>query len=234
MDHPSGTAESDAASQYWERLFASRPWGSYPPEDLVRFIARSFRSAPDRAAVKVLEIGCGPGPNIWYLAREGFSVAGIDGSPSAIRQARERLIAESLPHAEPRVDLRVGDFVNLPWPEGTFDAVVDVAALYANPMAKITACIAEIERVLKPTGSFFGKMFGGATTGSDTGEALEAGTRRRPTVGPCAGNEVAHFFSREELTGLFRGFGRLAIDSLSRTDGEGAVTIFEWLVSARR
>jgi SAM-dependent methyltransferase len=165
--------------------------------------------------------------------REGFTVAGIDGSQSAIRQARERLVAEGLPHSEPRVDLRVGDFVNLPWSDATFDAVIDIAALYANPLEKITACIAEIARVLKPGGSFFGKMFGTATSGSDSGEPLEPGTRRRPTLGPCAGNEVAHFFSREELAGLFRGFGRLGIDSISRTDHNGAVTVFEWLVSAQ-
>ena len=52
----------------WETLFASRAWGRYPPEELVRFVARSFGDAPDRASVRILELGCGPGANVWFLA----------------------------------------------------------------------------------------------------------------------------------------------------------------------
>src|SRR5450759_3956496 len=113
-----------APGEYWERVFATRPWGSYPPEELVRFIARNFRAVPVKSGVRVLEIGCGPGPNIWYLVREGFTVAGIDGSPTAIRQAEGRLVAEGLPHKMPLVDLKVGDFASLPWANEMFDAVV--------------------------------------------------------------------------------------------------------------
>lgn len=218
------------AIDYWENIFARRGWGAYPPEELVRFIARSFRAAPDRAQITVLEIGCGPGPNIWFLAREGYAVAGIDGSPTAIRQAEERLQAEGLPGA----DLKVGNFASLPWPDASFDAVVDVASLYANTMPTIRATVAEIERVLKPGGLFFGKMFAEQTTGSQSGVMLEPGTRGKPTEGICAGNEIAHFFTREELPGLFSGFGELGIDQIHRTDGHGAIHIFEWLVSAKK
>ena len=93
-------------------------------------------------------------------------------------------------------------------------------------------CIAEIHRVLKPSSVFFGKMFGTPTTGSDSGEALEPGTRSRPTIGPCAGNEIAHFFSRQELQLLFARFGEVGLDQVQRSDGE--VQIFEWLVKARK
>jgi SAM-dependent methyltransferase len=227
-------SEPSSSGEYWERVFATRPWGSYPPEELVRFMARNFRSAPDKSGIRVLEVGCGPGPNIWYLVREGFTVAGIDGSPTAVRQARERLATEKLPHTTPRVDLRVGDFASLPWPDAMFDVVVDIAALYANPIGKIAASIAEINRVLKPSGMFFGKMFGTATTGSSSGEPIEPGTRSHPTTGPCAGNDVAHFFSREELNDLFAGFGGLGVDQTHRTDRNGEIHIFEWLVSARK
>ena len=223
-----------APGEYWERIFSTRPWGSYPPEELVRFIARNFRAVRDKADVRVLEIGCGPGPNIWYLAREGFTAAGIDGSPTAIRQAEERLVAEGLPHTMPHVDLKVGDFASLPWANETFDSIVDVAALYANPMPKIVATITEIRRTLKPGGVFFGKMFGTSTTGSDSGEMIEPGTMRNPRIGPCAGNAISHFFTREELGNLFAGFNELGIDYTHRTDRNGEVQIFEWLVSARK
>lgn len=226
--------ETTLSGAYWESLFASRPWGTYPPEELIRFIARSFRSMGDKSAVQVLEIGCGPGPNIWYLAREGFSVAGIDCSPTAIRQAQERLKREGLPSDPPRVDLRVGDFSRLPWENEYFDAVVDIEALYANTLDGIKASVTEVWRTLKPGGHFFGRMFGDATMGSKSGELVEPGTRRKPTEGPCAGNEIAHFFTREELQELFSDFSELSIDYLSRSDANGAVHIYEWLVRAKK
>jgi len=34
----------------WERVFSSQAWGKYPGEDLIRFVARNFYAAPDRAA----------------------------------------------------------------------------------------------------------------------------------------------------------------------------------------
>lgn len=56
-----------------------------------------FYAVEDRATIKVLEVGCGPGANIWYLAREGFSVYAVEGSASAIEKAHNRLAAE-VPH----------------------------------------------------------------------------------------------------------------------------------------
>lgn len=225
---------SGTENDYWEQLFASRTWGLYPPEELIRFIARTFRGAKDKAEVHVLEIGCGPGPNIWYLVREGYTAAGIDGSPTAIRQAQERLIREGLPHVVPQVDLRVGNFTSLPWRDESFDVVIDVEALYANSLTDIKVSLDEIRRTLKVGGWFFGKMFGDQTTGSDSGETIEPGTMRHPKIGPCAGNEIAHFFRREEFKDLFGGFYDLHIDHIYRSDRNEEIQIFEWLVSARK
>lgn len=88
----------------WEQVFSSREWGKYPPEHVVRFVARNFYGLPNRAVVRLLEIGCGPGTNVSFMTREGFSTSGIDGSPTAIRKAGDRLARENL-HA----DLRVGN-----------------------------------------------------------------------------------------------------------------------------
>ena len=214
----------------WEQVFASRAWGRYPSEDLVRFMARRYGSLTDRGGVRVLEIGCGPGANLWYLAREGYSVAGIDGSPTAIehaarRQREERIAAE--------FDVRVGDFAVLPWRDASFDAVIDIEALSANRLETISAAISEIRRVLKPDGVFFGRMFGTQTTGCGTGRAIERNGFTCPTDGPCAGQDVAHFFDDAEIRSLLAGFGEIAIDWTSRSDHGGDWTVFEWLVSAQ-
>lgn len=223
---------TESQLEYWEKIFSDRAWGRYPPEELVRFIARRFGSTEDKSKIRVLEIGCGPGPNIWFLVREGYHVCGIDGSFTAIEKAKKRLADEGLSFEKTVVDLRVGNFVNFPWPDNYFDAIVDIEALYANSTHDIRTVLKEVLRTLKKGGFFFGKMFGEATTGSDTGTLLEKGTRSHPEIGPCAGNEIAHFFSREEFDDLFSNFEEFSVDYCLRTDAQGQTHIFEWLITA--
>jgi ubiquinone/menaquinone biosynthesis C-methylase UbiE len=220
--------------QRWDALFESRAWGRYPPEELIRFTARSFPDLSKRADMHALEVGCGPGANIWFLAREGFNVCGIDGSAHAIEQARARLREESLIDAERRADLRVGNFSVLPWPDDAFDLVIDIEAIYANVMPVIRSTFSEIHRVLKPGGWFFAKMFGPQTTGITSGDQLEAGTTADPSEGPMHGKGIAHAFSAEEIRHELRGFSTLTVDWVHRSDRNEANHVFEWLVQARK
>ncbi|MEI9897627.1 MAG: hypothetical protein WDN28_28155 [Chthoniobacter sp.] len=45
----------------WERLFREQEWGKYPPEHVIRFVARNFYKAPDRKQVRLLDLGGGTG-----------------------------------------------------------------------------------------------------------------------------------------------------------------------------
>ena len=100
---------------YWNELFARRPrWSRYPPEDLAGFIARTFPAVEQRCGLRALDVGCGPGSNLWFLAREGFTVAGIDGSANAIDSARARLRAEGLAASLEAADLQVGVLSGFP------------------------------------------------------------------------------------------------------------------------
>lgn len=218
----------------WDQTFAIRTWGRYPPEELVRFVSRTFGDVRDRSAVKFLEVGCGPGANIWYLVREGYAVSGIDGSPTAIRQAMGRLESEGLLKTAAQVDLRQGDFSSLPWSNDCFDAVIDIEAIYANEVEVIRSCIGEIHRVLKSDGIFFGKMFGTKTTGYSTGTEVEVNTFDDVLEGPCAGFGTTHFFSESELQRLFSGFSTFSLDWVYRTDRGGTAEVFEWLVTAKK
>ena len=101
-----------AFNPIWEKEIygQGRQLGRYPYDAVVSFV---FRYAPrdrERSAVRILEIGCGAGNNLWFAAREGFSVTGIDGSATAIDYARKRFAEEGLSG-----DLRVGDFTALPF-----------------------------------------------------------------------------------------------------------------------
>ena len=213
---------------HWDEKFRTRPWGRYPPEDLVRFMGRRFRDA-DRNAVRVLEVGCGPGANVWFMHREGFAVHGVDISPAAIGIAAMRLTTENAGIPSPTPDLRVGNFSNLPWPDRHFDVVVDIYALYANSTAVIAQSLAEISRVLKPGGLLYSKLWGTQSTGYGQGVELEPGTYDAIPAGPCANMGVSHFFTRQEIETMFgRHFEPLAIDSVLRSDLAAAQHIEEF------
>jgi ubiquinone/menaquinone biosynthesis C-methylase UbiE len=218
----------------WNELFGRRSWGKYPPEELVRFVARTFPDGGQRRGLRALEVGCGPGANLWYLAREGFTIAGIDGSANAIAMARERLRAEGLAASLQSADLRVGNFAALPWDDSSFDVVIDIEAIVHNTVPVIRSVIAEIVRVLKPGGWFFAKMFGPKTTGIMTGTMVEDGTMQYPEFGPMVGCGLVHPFNEEEIVKLLASFRDVALDWAHRSDKNRQVDIFEWIVQARR
>lgn len=225
---------TEANISRWDEMFAGYAWGRYPPEELVRFMGRAFPDRRSRRSMRVLEVGCGPGANLWYLAREGFAVSGIDGSAHAIATAKQRLRDESVCAEGRLVDLKIGNFARLPWPHEHFDAVIDIEAISANTPAVIQSVISEVVRVLKPQGRFFAMMFGPRTTGAGTGKLLDERTTENPTEGPLADLGTLHFFTEEEIRERFAMFSALELDWTHRSDRNGTCQIFEWLVQGSK
>jgi len=214
----------------WEQVFRSRAWGRYPQEEVVRFIARAFYGANDRSRVRVLEIGCGPGSGAsWFVAREGFRLAGIDGSPSAIEQARARFAGEGL-----EGEFIVGDIATLPWSAEHFDAVLDVGCLTCNDEASTRTIVAEVRRVLAPGGLHFSLTPKAGCWGDGTGERVDATTRHGVTEGPFTGLGATRFATRESLEALYAGFRDLAFEYTVRSAEGGTREVTHWIVTCRK
>ena len=134
----------------WEHFYSTNNGNLYPDPAVVRFIARNYYSVSKRKNIRILDIGCGGGGSLWYLAREGFSVYGIDGSELAINKSESILQKESLV-----AKLSIGDFSNLPYEDNYFDAVLDVASVQHNDDDAIKQIVSEVFRVLSPGGKYF-------------------------------------------------------------------------------
>lgn len=218
-----------AWNNVWEQVFSSQEWGKYPGEDIVRFVARNFYKAPERSQVKLLEIGCGPGANIWFMAREGFNVFGIDGSSTAISQAKKRL-QEEVPNWHGQLD--VGDMVNLPYQDNHFDALLDIEASSTNSFENTKKIFSEAARVLKPSGLLYVRTFSTGTWGDKTGEMLGNNTFL-PKEGPMAGKGLTRFTDEEEIESLMP--NNLKVKSVDLLQwGRGAETIKEWMIIAQK
>jgi SAM-dependent methyltransferase len=213
----------------WDRVFQQQAWGKYPPEYVIRFVAQSFYRSADRRAVRILDLGSGPGAISWYVAREGFSAAAIDGSPTAIEQLRARLAGESL-----EVDAKVGDIVELPWPDASFDAVIDNLAITHNRFQMARRIADEVHRVLKPGGRFCSASFTDRTWGYGAGRALGPGELAEVDDGPLAGRGTILFMGRAQVDQLYRRFDDCVVDTYAWTV-EGRKHLVElWVVTCRK
>jgi len=124
----------------------------YPNEELLRFIGSNYFRLPlnERAKVRVLEVGCGSGTNLWMLAREGFTAHGLDFSKEGLKLARKMLESWGV-----SASLDEGSMTDLPYAENSFDVVVDVFSSYSLDEAGFACFAAEVARVLKSGGKFF-------------------------------------------------------------------------------
>lgn len=215
----------------WDEVFRERPWGKYPGEELIRFVAGAFYSAADRGAVKLLEVGCGPGANLWYMAREGFQVYGVDGSEHAVTLAKRRLDEEC---AGWRGEVRCGDVVNLPYAEGSFDGVIDNAAICCNPFDDAVRIYAEMARVLKPGGRLFSRTFATGSWGDGSGTRL-GHNAYLVDEGPTLGMGCTRFTALEEIEVLLGETLELeSVERLSRTLDRREHEIKEWIIRANK
>lgn len=99
---------------------------------------------------KVLEAGCGAGDLALWLAAKGYSVHGVDISPTAVVWAREKAQQRGL-----QADFQVGDVTNLAaYPADTFDFVLDGYCLHCIIGQDRGAFLGSVYRVLKPGGIF--------------------------------------------------------------------------------
>lgn len=100
---------------------------------------------------QVLEVGCGPGgywAELAELVPRSWHIIVSDFSPGMVAQAQQRLGALDRPFTVVQADVQ-----DLPFPDGSFDAVIANFMLYHVPDRP--HALAEIHRVLRPGGRLF-------------------------------------------------------------------------------
>jgi SAM-dependent methyltransferase len=75
----------------WDRVYSRRPGPSTEPSDLARFVAE--REDP---ATPVVDLACGTGTDVLWLARRGTPVTGVDFVRRGFEQAEEEARLEAL------------------------------------------------------------------------------------------------------------------------------------------
>ena len=187
-------SDSPTVADFWEQRYRAGHAERYPWDVVVTFVYRNAPRDIPRDKVTIFEVGCGTGSNLWFAAREGFRVAGIDGSESAIEYARRRFAGEKLVG-----DFRVGDFTKqLPWPDHSFELSIDRGALVCADDEGARVACAEVFRVLKPGGRALFNPYGDSHSSYRSGRTLDNGLTVDITSGSLAGMS-ARFWSRRDI-----------------------------------
>lgn len=205
----------------------------YPNEAFINFIASHYFSLnkQDRAACRMLELGCGSGANLWMVAHEGFDAYGIDIAPTGIEYCES-----VLEHWGTKAMLEVGDVTKLPYQPEVFDVVFDVVTLQHLTFSQHLKAYSEAFRCLKSGGKFFSYHLGensislrGAKTMLDhcTVTNIEQGY-------PLANNGQTCFISSNEARRLLMeaGFSNINIEKVTRSYDNGSQYIEYLIISA--
>ena len=136
-------------SKYWNRFYSDREkeipfFENKADENLVSYIENDYLKPG-----KTLEIGCGPGRNAIYLAKNNFIVDAIDYSNISIEWAKER--AEK---AKVSIDFQCLSFFDYEVPEKTFDFIYDSGVLHHIKPHRRFDYLKKVWNLLKPNAYF--------------------------------------------------------------------------------
>lgn len=137
---------------WWDAFYADRGrqvpfFAAAPDESLVDWQARGLLGAGP--GTRVLELGCGPGRNAVWLARQGAEVHALDLSDEALAWGRERAAAAGV-----EVRFERADVLRLQPPEAGYDVVVDSGCFHHLPPHRRVTYLALLRRALRPGGRF--------------------------------------------------------------------------------
>lgn len=223
--------------EVWEQVFKNQEWGKYPPVPLIRFIAKNYYNIPERDNIRILELGCGTGANLWYLAREGFMVYGLEGSRTAVDILRKRFKEEKL---EDRIaKILVGDYLELldEFPDNYFDCIIDIESLSCNPFPCAEKAIIKAFNKLKLNGKMLSISFAKDTWGLTDADEVDYHAVL-PKEGPMKDKGLTRYLTYDDIFKLYK-TESTQIDFIERQDywydyPDKTKVVSEWIIAVRK
>lgn len=169
-----------------------------------RFIALLQRTHfPSKRA---LDIGCGTGKYLSFLEKKGFTVDGIDSSPTAIEMTKKEVSQSS--------KIQLADMYAFEYPMNEYDLILSVSTLHHGTKKQVKHVIGQIYGSVVSNGTIFITLpnFDEHKNQEmkDTHVQLETGTYA-PHNGPEEG--IPHsFFTEAEIRSLFSEFIHISLD----------------------
>jgi len=133
------------ANSFESAYAGTPPWDIGRPQPAIIGLAET-----NQITGWVLDVGCGTGENLLYVAERGFVAMGIDGAPTAIKKARAKAKRRGL-----NAQFEVGDALNLSVPERPFDTVIDSGLFHVFSDEDRPRFTESLGRVVRLGGTYF-------------------------------------------------------------------------------
>ena len=193
----------DAQKEHWEDTFANKPDMFGAASDPARYAAGIFKKENRK---RVLELGAGQGRDTIFLAQNGFEIYALDYSESGLKEIMRKVQALGL-----RQSIKVirHDVRNpLPFDDENFDACYShMLYCMALTTTELEFLSDEIRRVLKPGALNIYTVR--HTNDPDYGTGIHRGEDMYEV-----GGFIVHFFSREKVEHLAKGYEIVSLDEL--------------------
>lgn len=134
------------------------PWDSVGVRQSLRALVEGGILTPD-AYPRTIDLGCGTGANVVYLAKQGFESHGVDFSEVAIRKARQRAARAGVEAQMVVGDLTADEIEGI---EGSYDFMIDFGTLDDLRGEARERMAATVTRLSRPGSRFFEFCFYGA------------------------------------------------------------------------
>jgi SAM-dependent methyltransferase len=218
MSMPQNAKPSSDAKRLWEDSFeeqiARQAYNTAAVEALVRCVSYYLRdryTLEQLRSLHFVEMGCGAGPNLLWLAAKGIKVSGLDIAPNALELARNNLERAGMKSCVGQ--LVEGSVMKAPFANESFHGVLEACVFQHLGKNDRRAAFAEVRRILKPGGLFVGYMLDQGHTvfqkkkedqlADDPGTLYLADGSSKIHLTNIG---AAHFFGKHELYDLLDGF----------------------------
>ncbi len=201
------SAQENSSRLRWQHHYGrSRSLLSYPDENLVRFVVPALQQNLIGYNATVLDIGCGSGRHLQFLYEQNIIPLGLDIVNLEKIKAR---------FGNPGPGLIQATAARLPFRTNSLEAALAWGSLHYNSKELTRQMIAEIVRILKPHGLFWGTLRGEADTFFRRMRQTAPGEWEVAT--PDLETITVSFYSLEEVEALLAGFESFRVGLMQRT-----------------
>ncbi|QCD44826.1 class I SAM-dependent methyltransferase [Campylobacter mucosalis] len=214
---------------YWDKNYQNSQNPTYPVSYVTDFAFSYLKSE-----AKVLDLGCGAGRHVSFLAQNGFKAYGCDYSKDGIKSTQNLLKSQNL-----SADLKVCNMLSLPYEDEFFDGLINYGVLmYAGSKERILRAVDEIYRVLKTGGVAFFQFRNFDDDRYKTGILKSKyeviANQQKGKMGFDENSVEIYYFDKDEVKRIFNKFEILEINEVSRSYDNDSYKISYFLVILKK
>lgn len=146
----------ETVRQHWENRYAEGflPWDSgVTPPEVEAFWRAAYIPVEQRNGRWAIDLGCGTGTNLAYLARQGLCVVGVELAANALTIARQRIREQHAPLSD-RIHLVQGSVTAVPLQDLGASYILDIGCFHTVPPAERAAYAQGVIDNLAPGGFY--------------------------------------------------------------------------------